>query len=225
VRKSAENTEKAYEKARNAAGAVRVEEAKLEDLRSKGGGATAVLQQSEKLVRARRAEVTTTRTAVAALRDLDTAQVTAAASGSALSNLFSGIASGAAGSRLGGVASSVESLSTKLSGAGLAAGGAAKTQRRWPVQRRAVAVERRPVPRLVAHPAGPGGVAATLAEARLMSHEHLVGPERVPVGASRRRVGDPLPGRGLHEIAEHPIKPRPRGNHPRSGLALGAVPP
>src|SRR6476469_6449537 len=31
----------------------------------------------------------------------------------------------------------------------------------------------------------------------------------------------PLPGRGLHEVADHPIKPRPRGNHPRSGFSVG----
>ena len=67
--------------------------------------------------------------------------------------------------------------------------------------------------------------AAAVAEAGLMTDEELVRAERVAVGASRRWVGDPLPGRGLNEVAEHPIKPRPRGNHPRSGLALGAVPP
>jgi len=42
-------------------------------------------------------------------------------------------------------------------------------------------------------------------------------------GAIRRRAGDPLAVHGLHEVAEHSIKPGPRGNHPRSGLALGAV--
>jgi hypothetical protein len=42
-------------------------------------------------------------------------------------------------------------------------------------------------------------------------------------GAIRRRAGDASPGHGLHEVAEHSIKPGPRGNHPRSGLALGAV--
>ena len=56
-----------------------------------------------------------------------------------------------------------------------------------------------------------------------MANEDLVRAERVAVGASRGWVGDPSSGSGLHEVAEHPIKPRPHGNHPRSGLALGAV--
>jgi len=41
-------------------------------------------------------------------------------------------------------------------------------------------------------------VAAAVPKARLMPHEDLAVAERVAVGASRRRVGDPLPGRGLH---------------------------
>jgi hypothetical protein len=116
IRKSAENAEKAFKKVADSAGQARVEEAKLEDLRSKGAGATAMLTQSERLERARRAEVSTTRTAVTALRDLDTAQLSAVTSGSALSNLLSGIASGASGTRLGGLATQAESLSTKLGG-------------------------------------------------------------------------------------------------------------
>ena len=56
-----------------------------------------------------------------------------------------------------------------------------------------------------------------------MANEDLVRAERVAVGASRGWVGYPSSGSGLHEVAEHPIKPRPHGNHPRSGLALGAV--
>ena len=33
----------------------------------------------------------------------------------------------------------------------------------------------------------------------------------VAVGASRRWVGDPFSGRGLHDVADdHPVKPRPR---------------
>jgi len=70
----------------------------------------------------------------------------------------------------------------------------------------------------------PAGVpAAAVSEAGDMANEDLVRAERMDVGTSRRRMGDPLAGRGLHEVADHPIKPRPRGNHPRSGLALGAV--
>jgi len=84
-------------------------------------------------------------------------------------------------------------------------------------------VQWRPVHRLVACAARPCGVAAAVAEARLVADEHLAGAERVPVLAAGRWVGDPSSGSGLHEVAEHPIKPRPHGNHPRSGLALGAV--
>ena len=64
-------------------------------------------------------------------------------------------------------------------------------------------VERRPVHGLIAGSARPGGVAAAVTEAGLMTHEDLAGAERVSVGAARRRVGDPLPGRGLNKITEH----------------------
>ena len=33
--------------------------------------------------------------------------------------------------------------------------------------------------------------------------------EPVPVGAAGRRVGDPLPGRGLYQLAQHDYKPIP----------------
>ena len=65
--------------------------------------------------------------------------------------------------------------------------------------------------------------AAAVSEADDVADEDLIRAERVAVCASRRRVRDPFPGRGLHEVAEYPIKPRPHANHPRSGLALGAV--
>jgi hypothetical protein len=42
----------------------------------------------------------------------------------------------------------------------------------------------------------------------LMRDKDFAGAELVPVGASRRRVGDPLPGRRLHQLAQH--------NHKRS---------
>jgi hypothetical protein len=67
-----------------------------------------------------------------------------------------------------------------------------------------VGVERWPVHRLVACAAGPGGVSAAVAEARLMTHQDLVGAEGVSVWASRRWVRDPLPGRGLRQLAQHP---------------------
>ena len=76
---------------------------------------------------------------------------------------------------------------------------------------------------LIAYPACPGCVPAAVAQVCLVADQDLVRAERVAVGASRGWVGDPSSGSGLHEVAEHPIKPRPHGNHPRSRLALGAV--
>src|SRR5882762_4785075 len=72
-----------------------------------------------------------------------------------------------------------------------------------PVQRLTVRVERRPVHRLVAGAARPGGVAAAVTEASLIAHERPAGAELVAVGASRRRMDDPLPGRGLYKLAQH----------------------
>jgi hypothetical protein len=69
---------------------------------------------------------------------------------------------------------------------------------RRPVECLAVRAEGRTVHRLVACAAGPGGVSAAVAEAGLMPYEYFAGAEGVPVRASRRRVGDPLPGRGLY---------------------------
>jgi hypothetical protein len=53
----------------------------------------------------------------------------------------------------------------------------------------------------VARAAGPGGVSAAVAEAGSMTHQHLSGAECVPAAASGWRVRDPLPGRGLHQLA------------------------
>ena len=53
---------------------------------------------------------------------------------------------------------------------------------RWPVERRAVGVERRPVHRLIACAARPGGVPAAVPEAGLMTDEHLSGAELCPFG-------------------------------------------
>ena len=47
----------------------------------------------------------------------------------------------------------------------------------------------------------PTGVSAAVSEARDVSDEDLVRAERVAIGASRRRMGDPLPGRRLHQLA------------------------
>jgi hypothetical protein len=40
-------------------------------------------------------------------------------------------------------------------------------------------------------------------EARLVTDEDLIRAEVVAVRAAGRRVGDPLPGRGLHQLAQH----------------------
>jgi hypothetical protein len=56
-----------------------------------------------------------------------------------------------------------------------------------------------------------------------MPHENLVGAEGMPVGAAGGRSGNPLPPRGLHEVAEHPIKPRPRGHPVRISVGCGAT--
>ena len=50
-------------------------------------------------------------------------------------------------------------------------------------------------------------MAAAEPEARLMADEDLAGSEAVSVRATRRRVGDPLPGRGLYQLAQHDEKP------------------
>jgi hypothetical protein len=57
-----------------------------------------------------------------------------------------------------------------------------------PVERCAVGVEWRPVHRLVACTAGPRGVAAAVAEARSVTHEHRARAEAVAVRAARRWV-------------------------------------
>jgi hypothetical protein len=36
-----------------------------------------------------------------------------------------------------------------------------------------------------------------------MAYEDLIRPKGMPVGASRRRLCDPRPGRRLHQIAQH----------------------
>jgi hypothetical protein len=51
--------------------------------------------------------------------------------------------------------------------------------------------------------ARPGGVPAAVPKAGLMTYKHCAGAEAVAVRASRRRVGDPRPVRGLHHLAQH----------------------
>ena len=69
-------------------------------------------------------------------------------------------------------------------------------------------VERRPVHRGAALSAGPCSVAAAVPETGLMADEHLAGaPSGMPVRATRRRAGNPLPGRGLYQLAQHDQQP------------------
>ena len=48
-----------------------------------------------------------------------------------------------------------------------------------------------------------------------MANEDLIRPKGVPVGASCRWVGDPLPGRGLYQLAQH-------ASHPTTSNAAAA---
>jgi hypothetical protein len=46
-------------------------------------------------------------------------------------------------------------------------------------------------------------VPTAVSEASLIADEDLAGAESVAVGAAAGRVGDPLPGRSLHQLAKH----------------------
>jgi hypothetical protein len=72
------------------------------------------------------------------------------------------------------------------------------------------------VHRLIACAARPGGVSAAVTETGLIADEDLAGAQRVTVGASRRRVGDPLPGRGLYQLAQHTNQPKTAAASPAS---------
>jgi hypothetical protein len=76
-----------------------------------------------------------------------------------------------------------------------------------------MSIKGRPVHRLVACAARPRGVAASVAEARLVSDEHLAGAELVTVRAVLWRAGDPLAVRGQYEVAKHACKRR-SARHP-----------
>ena len=71
-----------------------------------------------------------------------------------------------------------------------------------------------------------------------MTDEDFAGAEWVPVWAAGRRVGDPLPGRGLYQLAQHDCKPIPPkraklrpghlsdiGQRPSGGVPRGEGPP
>ena len=83
-------------------------------------------------------------------------------------------------------------------------GGVGDTHDRRSIERRAVGVEWRPVHNGVAGSASPGGVpASAVTEAGDMPNKNLSRAEWVPVRATLGPVGDPLPGRGLHQLAQH----------------------
>ena len=65
----------------------------------------------------------------------------------------------------------------------------------------------------------PGGVPAAMPEAELVADQDLIRAERVPVRTSRRWVCDPLPGRRLHQLAQHILKPTTE--HPAAAAGLG----
>ena len=83
------------------------------------------------------------------------------------------------------------------------AGVAGDAHGRWSLERRAVSVQRRAAHRLIACATRPGGVPAAVPEAGLMAHQHLTRAEGVAIRAVRGRVDDPLPGRGLYQLAQH----------------------
>jgi len=79
---------------------------------------------------------------------------------------------------------------------------------------------------LIAGAAMPGGVSAAVAEARLVTHENFAGAKWVSVGAARRWVGDPFPGRSVNQLAQHntiPMAAAETGDStkhgPREGLS------
>jgi hypothetical protein len=72
-----------------------------------------------------------------------------------------------------------------------------------PFQRHAVLRERRPLDDGVAGCTPPTGVpTSAMPKADDVSNEDLIRPEPTAVGAARRPVGDPLPARGLHQLAK-----------------------
>lgn len=115
--KSIENSPqiaKSFDKAADAAGKLRVEEQKLNELREKGTGGAKLIAQAERAEKALRDQNRAVKeTAVA----LEAANVSAGGFMSTLTNL-------SAGTRFGGIISSADTLAGKFGGVGLAAGGA-----------------------------------------------------------------------------------------------------
>lgn len=112
--KSADKWVRAYDKVADATGKVRVEEAKLADLRERGASNARLIAQSEALERARRGEIRATNDAATAYRNLSTTGSTAMA----------GLRDFAANTRFGPLIGDVEALGARFGGMGLAVGGA-----------------------------------------------------------------------------------------------------
>lgn len=85
----------AYDKASDAAGKLRAEEAKLKDLRDRGARDSQIVSQAERLEAARRAETRAIRDATDALKDYE--QASQGAGGGAGQGFLSGLRSGASG--------------------------------------------------------------------------------------------------------------------------------
>lgn len=54
-----------------------------------------------------------------------------------------------------------------------------------------------------------------------MSYEDLAGAEGVPAEASARRLGAPLRGRRLHQLAQHDYKPKAGADGQRGEIVAG----
>jgi hypothetical protein len=50
-------------------------------------------------------------------------------------------------------------------------------------------------------------------ETRLVADEDFAWAERVSIRTSRRRVGDPLPARGLYQLAQHDYEANRADSH------------
>ena len=86
-------------------------------------------------------------------------------------------------------------------------------QGRRPIEACAVCVERRPVHRLVAGAARSGGVSAAMAEAGLMTHQHLTGTEVVPAWAVLWCPHHPCPCSGDESWPTTGMTPRGRAQN------------
>jgi len=98
--KQADKFDRAYSKVADTMGKVRVEEAKLQDLRSKGASDTRIIAQAEALERARRAEARATREAAAAFQEYEQAAESAGRNGG--QSFLDGLRDGILGARAAG---------------------------------------------------------------------------------------------------------------------------